>query len=56
MDELIRDHAAACAAAILEIVGPCLREEEKCEAAGLFRAAVEACGRRHSTMICTFSS
>ena len=36
------DHAAALARAILDIVSPCLREEEKCEAYQMFVAASAA--------------
>ena len=39
---LIHDHAMALAAALLEIVSPALREEEKREAFNLFYEAAKA--------------
>ena len=39
---MITDHAMALARAILEIVAPCLREEEKVEAFGMFFEASKA--------------
>ncbi|MBA4067172.1 MAG: hypothetical protein C0501_26400 [Isosphaera sp.] len=43
MYDLIRDHARACAAAVLETVAGCLREEERPDAFLLFQEAVRAC-------------
>lgn len=40
--KLQRDHAVACAHAILEIVGPLLRDEERRDAFLMFKAAAEA--------------
>ncbi len=39
---LIHDHAMALATAILEIVSPCLREEERKDAFGMFYDASKA--------------
>ena len=41
-DSLINDHAIALAVSIMEIVEPCLREEEVREAFGLFYEACKA--------------
>jgi hypothetical protein len=42
-DRLKHDCSAACATEILEVVSPCLRDEEKREAWGIFCEAVKAC-------------
>jgi len=41
-DSLINDHAIALAVSIMEIVEPCLREEEVREVFGLFYEACKA--------------
>jgi hypothetical protein len=38
-ESLLTDHALALAVAILDIVAPCLREEERKEAFGMFYTA-----------------